>query len=151
VSGGAMADENAGDGTSPAADARRVLLADDSRAGRDLLASMLRQVCVAELLEAGDGHEAMLALRAQPFQLVFLDIEMPGMDGLEVLRQVSALQPAPYVVVVTAHASAVNVKQALELGARGFVVKPYSAQRILDVLRRYLTDTRDTALVRPAR
>lgn len=127
---------------------RRVLLADDSRPGRDLLASMLRPICAGEVVEATDGAQALLALRTQPCQLVFLDIEMPGLDGLAVLEEIRAMAPAPFVVLVTAHASPANVKQALALGARGFVVKPYSAQRILDVLRRYLTDTGDVAMVR---
>lgn len=147
-----MSEVTSADATAaPPEDTRRVLLIDDSRPSRDLLSSMLRQVCAAEMLEASDGPGALGILRAKPCHLVFLDIEMPGMDGLAVLQEVRTLEPMPFVVLVTAHASAGNVRQALALGARGFVVKPYSTQRIIDVLRRYLTETGDKALMRAAR
>src|SRR5262245_30244748 len=110
------------------AEAARLLLVDDNRVNRLLLARQLGQlghrVEVAE-----NGHDALALLRAQPFDLLVLDIEMPGLDGFEVLVQMKAdlvLRDLP-VVVTSALEGLENVVRCIELGAEDYLNKPVNA------------------------
>ena len=102
----------------------RVLLVDDSATSRAAMRRMLEESCGATVVGvAADGEEALAdALRLRP-DLVFLDLEMPRMDGLTFLRLLMPRQPTP-VVVVSAQAGRSEVFKALELGALDFVAKP---------------------------
>lgn len=108
----------------PVARAPRVLLVDDSAVMRATLASILEGACGAVVVgAASDGEEALReALRLHP-DLVFLDLQMPRMDGFTFLRLLMARRPTP-VVVVSAQAGRSDVFKALELGALDFVPKP---------------------------
>ncbi len=101
----------------------RVLLVDDSPASRDELGGILETACGAVVVGAAcDGEEALReALRLRP-ELVFLDLQMPRMDGLTFLRLLMARLPTP-VVVVSSQARRADVFKALELGALDFIAK----------------------------
>jgi two-component system chemotaxis response regulator CheB len=109
---------------SPVAGTPRVLLVEDSAAMRATLGRILEEVCGAVVVgAASDGEEALReALRLRP-DLVFLDLQMPRMDGFTFLRLLMARRPTP-VVVVSAQSSRTDVFKALELGALDFVAKP---------------------------
>jgi len=112
----------------------RILIADDNYDSRRWLTRVLRQTVEAELHEARDGADAVReALRLRP-QLLFIDIEMPGLNGFDALREIRAGGFAPFVVVVSAAGSLARVQEALALGIGAFVAKPYSPQRIADVI-----------------
>jgi two-component system chemotaxis response regulator CheY len=122
---------------------RRILVADDSFDSRQILARLLGQYVDGEIVEARNGVDAWAAhQRVQP-QLTFLDIDMPGRDGLDVLRDIRACDPKALVVLVSGLGAVEAVMKAITLGAGGFVVKPYAAQRILDVLLKYVAETDD--------
>ncbi|MDC2888258.1 response regulator [Psychrosphaera algicola] len=70
--------------------------------------------------------------------IIFLDIELPKSNGQQILKEMRLIKPNAFVVMVSAHSSADNVKTSIELGASGFVVKPFTSQKIRSVLKRYM-------------
>ena len=117
---------------------RRVLAVDDEPHIRTVLRGYL-QADGFEVAEAADGAAALAALRAQPPDLVLLDVMMPGIDGLEVLRQLRTFSDV-YVILVTARAEEVDKLVGLGVGADDYVTKPFSPRevtaRVKAVLRR---------------
>jgi CheY-like chemotaxis protein len=115
----------------------RILVADDDPNARNLLVSILREAGYREIVHAADGQRALALLREPaPFALAFLDIDMPGYSGLEVLELARERQPDCRWIVVSANSALDNVLAGLRAGANGFVVKPYSMNKIFDVLAR---------------
>jgi len=127
----------AASGMPAAARLLRILIADDTPAIREILARMLRQSVDAQQFEARNGHEAVREYRAKLPHLVFLDIDMPGADGLTALKEIRSFDPQAYVVIVSGHGSLEKVQEALALGVAGFVVKPFSSKRIAEVLQKF--------------
>lgn len=116
-----------------------ILIADDEITMCDLLASILKGCGYSRIVYAVDGIKAqeLLVGEGSTIQMAFLDINMPGLTGIEVMLQASIARPNCFCVIVSAHSDVSNVMSALELGARGFVVKPYSIKKIADVLAKY--------------
>jgi two-component system chemotaxis response regulator CheY len=115
----------------------KVLIVDDIAVARDLLRAMLRNLQVTEILDASNGHDAVaLYTRARP-DIVFLDIRMPGKDGLQALHEILVIDPDAFVVIDSADSTADNVRTAVQGGARGFMVKPYNMQKVRDILEQY--------------
>jgi len=115
-----------------------VLIVDDSAAIRKILQRVLRQaeVQVGEVLEAGDGAEALAALQGRKVDLILSDINMPNMDGLELLGKLKSddtLKTVP-VIMVSTEGSQTKVLEAVELGAAGYVRKPFTPDQIKDKL-----------------
>ena len=121
----------------PAPSEMNVLIADDQLAMRELLKTILRTLRVSNIDIAGDGVQAVERFRQSRHDMVFLDIDMPELNGFSALSQIKAIEPTAFVVMVSAHSSVENVKKALELGAKGFVVKPYTSIKIADMLKKY--------------
>ena len=84
------------------------------------------------VITAEDGFDALAKLKADKYDVVFTDIKMPGMDGLEVAEQVKASQPWTPVVIVTGYASAANEVRARAAGVSDFLRKPLSPEMIED-------------------
>lgn len=114
-----------------------VLIADDEALMRQLLASILRSMGFVNISHAADGPQAVAAIKDDGIKIAFLDIDMPGFTGLEVLEIAKNARPDCFFVVVSAHSGLDNVLAALNGGARGFIVKPYNAQKIHDVLLKF--------------
>jgi CheY-like chemotaxis protein len=124
-----------------------VLIADDTGASRELLAGILRNfVGQLNLREARNGTGRPALWRDFNPRITLLDIDMPGLDGLEALQQIRTRTPTPSSRWSRQAAAIENVKKALALGAAGYVVKPYKPQRIVDLLAKY----RDADRSRPA-
>jgi two-component system chemotaxis response regulator CheY len=118
------------------------LIADDTGASREILAALLRQACPGvSIREARDGADAVNRWKEWRPRVTFLDIDMPGQNGLSVLQAIRSAQPDAFVAMVSGLSSADNVRQALSMGASGFIVKPFKPQRLIDVLERYSTLT----------
>ena len=90
------------------------------------------------VLEASSGREAVEKLNREPTDLVFLDIKMPGMDGLEVLEEIRKIPMAPKVIMISGHGTVDTAVQATKLGAFDFLEKPLETERILLALRNAL-------------
>ncbi|HEX8478894.1 MAG TPA: response regulator [Telluria sp.] len=114
-----------------------VLIADDEPLMRQLLASILCSMGYANITHAADGPQALKAISEDGIAIAFLDIDMPGFTGLEVLEMAKNKRPDCFLVIVSAHSGLDNVLAALNSGARGFIVKPYNAQKIHDVLLKF--------------
>ena len=115
-----------------------VLIVDDSAAIRKILIRMLSQadLTLGKIHEANDGEEAMATLNTEPIGLVLSDINMPNMDGIELLgtmKATSALKNVP-IIMITTEGSQERVMQALKLGAAGYVRKPFTADQIKEKL-----------------
>ena len=117
---------------------RRVLVVDDEPHIRDVLRGYLEADGFA-VVEAADGASAVRLVRDERPDLVLLDVMLPGVDGLEVLRQVRAFSDV-YVILVTARAEEVDKLVGLGVGADDYVTKPFSTRevtaRVKAVLRR---------------
>ena len=115
-----------------------VLIVDDSSAIRKILQRVLRQtdMAIGEVIEAGDGVEALAVLNAQPIGLVLSDINMPNMDGLKLLQVVraNASWASIPIVMITTEGSQAKVLEAVQLGAAGYVRKPFTAEQIKEKL-----------------
>lgn len=116
-----------------------ILIVDDNIAARKLLRSVLAGLGQRTMInEATSGEEAIRQIKISIYHIVFLDIEMPDMNGLEVLKEILLEVPDQFVVMVSANATIDNVKKAVELGGKGFIVKPYAGEKVKAALDRYL-------------
>lgn len=115
-----------------------VLIVDDSAAIRKILQRVLRQtdLPLGEIHEAGDGAEAVEILRNRTFGLILSDINMPQMDGLQLLarlKEMDHLKNVP-VIMITTEGGQGKVMEAVQLGATGYVRKPFTAEQIKEKL-----------------
>jgi two-component system, chemotaxis family, chemotaxis protein CheY len=115
-----------------------VLVVDDSAAIRKILTRVLRQtgMAIQTIHEAGDGQEALALMAQHRIDLVLSDINMPKMDGLQLL---ASLKASPHwrnipVVMITTEGGETKVAEAVKLGAAGYVRKPFTADQIKEKL-----------------
>lgn len=115
-----------------------VLIVDDSAAIRKILQRVLRQtdVPIGEVFEAGDGIEALSVMNTRKVGLVLSDINMPNMDGLQLLGEIKSKAEWKMVpiVMITTEGSHNKVLEAVNLGASGYVRKPFTAEQIKEKL-----------------
>ena len=112
---------------------RSVLIVDDDPFIRRLIATTLEDVAGFHIDEAGDGLEAVAAAREKEPAIVFLDIDMPRMNGIEACRELRALDGAPTIVMLTA-AGADAEAEARAAGADRFLTKPFSPLGLLQLV-----------------
>lgn len=114
----------------------RVLLADDHAVLRAGLRALLNAQADMEVVgEAGDGAQAVRLAQALAPDIALLDISMPGMDGLAALRQMRRLCPQTRAVVLTMHEEAGFLRQVLEAGGAGYVLKRAAESELLAAIR----------------
>jgi two-component system response regulator AtoC len=114
----------------------RILVADDDNAIRTLLKTFLEGEDF-EVIEATNGQEALEGLRSGSYDLVLLDMRLPGMTGLEVLKQLSAKQGEVPVILMTAYGSPNTAIQASSLGVYGYITKPFELDDVLHNINRF--------------
>jgi len=112
----------------------RVLIVDDSSVMRKIVERSLRQagIGIAQVSEAANGVEALAVLNQGKVDLILCDINMPVMDGLEFVKQLSGVENGKGVPVVmlTTEGSEGHVVQALSAGARGYIRKPFTPDQV---------------------
>jgi CheY-like chemotaxis protein len=111
----------------------RALVVDDAPVNRELVAALLSPLN-AEIVEAGDGVQAVEAAAREAFDFVLMDVQMPGMDGLaatRAIREGSALNACTPIIAVSASARPDDVAACHEAGMNDHVPKPISAQALL--------------------
>jgi len=114
----------------------RILLADDENLIRDALATLLSLEDDLEVVvQAASGTEALAAARKHLPDVAVLDLQMPGLDGIEVAQALASEVPACGVVMVTSHGRPGYLKRALEAGVRAFLPKTVSSRVLADVVR----------------
>ena len=115
---------------------QKVLIVDDNDLMRTLLRTILRGDQYEVIGEARDGVEALeLAERLRP-DIICLDILMPKIGGLEALQTIRSMHPEIVVVMVTGSPSVDNVREAIQGGASGFIIKPFNTGKVLDTVSR---------------
>jgi two-component system chemotaxis response regulator CheY len=115
-----------------------VLIVDDSAAIRKILQRMLGQagLNLGAVMEAGDGVEALQKLNNRTVKLILSEINMPNMDGIQLLAELKsnvAFKHVP-VIIITTEGGEAKVMEALQLGASGYVRKPFTADQIKEKL-----------------
>ncbi len=115
-------------------DSLRALIVDDSSVMRKIIERSLRQASlgITAVLEAGNGADALTLLAENRVDLILCDINMPVMNGLEFVKQLSGIENARGVpiVMITTEGSESQVVQALAAGARGYIRKPFTAEQV---------------------
>jgi DNA-binding NtrC family response regulator len=113
------------------ADHPKVLIVDDEKDFLEALVARFR-LRGFEARGAGDGRAALECLDRVPIEVVVLDLKMPGMDGLEVLRQLKQKHPETEVVILTGHGSSEAGMEGVSLGAFAYMVKPVKLAELVE-------------------
>lgn len=120
----------------------RILLAEDQAMVRGALASLLRLSSSHELVEAADGDSALKLLKAEHFDVLLTDIEMPGRSGLELAAWLQQQQSKIKVIVITTFGRSGYVRRALDCGVSGFLLKDAPVDDLLAAIDKVLAGKR---------
>ena len=104
---------------------RKVLIVDDDKSVRDFLERFLKQKGYLWVQSVKAGQEALDIIKKEDIKLVLLDIKLPGMDGIEVLRKIKELKKDTEVIMITGFPEEATAKEALKLGAYDYIMKPF--------------------------
>jgi two-component system, OmpR family, response regulator len=112
----------------------KVLVVDDEV---DFLETIIKRLKARkiEVTGAENGQKALDLLAGQDFDVMVLDVKMPGMDGIETLREVKKRKPLTEVIMLTGHASVESGIQGMQLGAFDYVMKPVALDELLEKMR----------------
>ena len=114
----------------------KILIIDDSLLSRNILK---RTIGIEhECIEASDGMRGLELYFLEKPDLVFLDLTMPGISGMEILQQLREVDPKARVIIGTADIQNFSRQRAEELGAAGYVAKPFTPDSVQDVIRRVI-------------
>jgi len=116
----------------------RILIVDDTLFMRTLLKNILFSGGHDIVGEAGDGDEAIAKYRELKPDLVTMDIVMPKVNGIDALKEIRAIDPGARVVMCTAVGQEQMVKLAIKTGAKGYIVKPFQAPKVLEEIHNVL-------------
>lgn len=114
----------------------KILVTDDAVFMRTILRGII-EGAGHTVVEAGNGNELVEAYKKENPDLVFLDITMPDCDGLQGLGKLIKLYPKAKVIMCSAMGQQAMVLEAIQLGAKDFIVKPFQKERILDTLKKW--------------
>jgi two-component system chemotaxis response regulator CheY len=117
-----------------------ILIVDDVGTVRSFLHQTLTHLGIEHVKEASTATQCIKACEENHFDIIFLDIELPDGDGKELIARLTDINPHVNVVMVSAHSTVENVKDAIERGAKGFVVKPFSPKKIAAMLKKFYPD-----------
>jgi two-component system chemotaxis response regulator CheY len=118
----------------------RILIVEDSPTMRQLLVFALKRLKGAEMVEAQDGMDGLRKVSSDHFDLALIDINMPVMDGLKLIRLIRGeenLKDMP-IIVITTEGAKEDRERALALGANEYLTKPIQSNRVLQVVRSLL-------------
>lgn len=117
---------------------RKILLVDDDKSVRVTLGQAL-EASGFQVVAAVDGEHALEKFQGDMFDLVLLDMKMPGMDGMEVLRHLKAERSAQPVIMITGFGSVETAVEALKLGAVDYIQKPFGPDELRSIVNRVLS------------
>lgn len=121
---------------------RSILIVDDEKNIRLTLSQALAVLGV-DVDMAENGREALAKLKEKDFRLILLDLRMPGIGGMEVLRQVRKIRPDTRVIIITAHGTIESATEAMKLGACDFLQKPFVPDEIRELVSRVMGTRRN--------
>ena len=111
----------------------KIMVVDDDEGMRITLEGIIEDEGY-EVMGAGDGYQAIQLAKETPFDLIFMDIKMPGINGVETYREIKRISPQSVVVMMTGFSVEDLVKEALEEGAYAVIYKPFSMEQIIDIV-----------------
>jgi DNA-binding NtrC family response regulator len=109
-----------------------ILIVDDEVGPRESLRMILKPIY--EIHTAVDGEEALRLIRNENIDLVTLDLRMPGLSGIEVLREIKKIRPDVEVIVITGYGTLTNAQEAIRFGAGDFISKPFNVADIIAII-----------------
>ena len=133
----------------------RVLIADDHKIVRDGLKRILSAQGDIEVAEAADGDEALALVKAHDYEVALLDMSMPGLSGIALIKRLKLQKPSLRILVLSMHGEQQYAARALKAGATGYLNKDSAAEQLVGALRKvaaggvYLTDAAAQSLVAP--
>jgi len=114
----------------------KILIVDDNDLMRTLLRGILRSENCQVIGEAKNGTLALESIEKAKPDIVFMDVMMPEMDGLEALQCIKGKYPEIIVIMITGNPSVENVQESIQGGATGFIIKPFNSAKVLDTLNK---------------
>ncbi|MCK8132976.1 response regulator [Pseudoalteromonas sp. 2CM28B] len=117
-----------------------ILIVDDVSTVRSFLSQTLMHLGIENVKEASTAKQCISECQSANYNMIFLDIELPDGDGKELIAQINDINPETNVVMVSAHSAVENVKEAIDKGAKGFVVKPFTPKKIAAMLKKFYPD-----------
>lgn len=116
----------------------RILVVDDHAIVRSGIRRLLAEHADIELSEAADGETALETVRGNSFELVILDLNLPGLGGLELLRRILKADPKAAILIFSLHTEAIYANRAMEAGARGFISKNAAPEEFIAAVKTVL-------------
>jgi two-component system chemotaxis response regulator CheY len=118
---------------------KKVLIVDDTKFMRDILKNILKKKELEIVGEASNGKEAVIKYQELKPDLVTMDIIMPEMDGIEAVKKIMQIDPSARILMCSAMGQQALVIEAIQSGARDFVIKPFQPARVLEAVDRALS------------
>jgi len=109
-----------------------ILIVDDEDGPRESLRMILKPLY--EIHTASNGHEALHVIQSKDIDLVTLDLNMPGLSGIDVLKEIRNLRPKTEVIVITGYGSLNNAQEAIRFGAGDFISKPFNVADVIAIV-----------------
>ncbi len=113
-------------------DKETILIVDDELGPRESLRFILKPHY--ETITAGSGQEALKLLQEREIDLVTLDLNMPGISGIDLFKKIRALKPELEVIIITGYGSLANAQEAIRYGAGNFISKPFDMAEIITIV-----------------
>lgn len=119
--------------------AKKILVVDDSAAIRQSVSFILEQEGF-EVVQAADGNDALAKLGSGGTEMVITDVNMPNMDGIELVRQIrkNAQHKFVPIIVLTTESQGSKMEEGKTAGATGWIVKPFDGEKLLGVVRKLI-------------
>ena len=116
-------------GKKPKSDPKNILVVDDDMSVRTVFSSVLRKEGY-RVTAVKDGYEAIKAIDKKSFDLALVDLKMPGLDGIEVLKKIKSRRPQTRVIIYTGYGSVTTAVEAMRKGAADYLTKPFSPHEL---------------------
>jgi two-component system chemotaxis response regulator CheY len=117
---------------------KKILIADDSQTMRVFIKIFMKHLSGVRVTEASDGFDAIEKIRHEDFDLIITDINMPHMDGLQLIRNIRGMGLATPIIVLSTRGEETDVEKGLSLGANDYMTKPISGHRFASTVMNYI-------------
>lgn len=105
-----------------------ILIVDDDKSVRDFLHKFLSQKGFINVISVGSGEEAVKKAETEDIKLVFLDVKMPGLNGIDILRQIKKIKKDTGVIMITGYPEEEVTQEAIKEGAYDYIIKPFDLE-----------------------
>lgn len=120
------------------AEKARILIVDDALLTRKMIGDIIKMAGYEIVAEASNGKEAVDMYKEHKPDLVTMDIVMPEMDGITAVKEIAKIDPDCRIIMVSAMGQQQQVIEAIQSGAKDFIVKPFDAPRVMDAIEKAL-------------